>query len=58
MSVQFLKDWTTWKGLCAGAGEKGEEEGAAEKRCYGLTTSLILLPPALSGKVEETEILE
>lgn len=58
MSVQFLKDWITWKGLHAGVGEKSKEEGAAERRCYGLTTNLILLPPALFGEVEEVELLE
>lgn len=58
MSVQCLKDWITWKGLHAGVGEKCEEEGAAERRCYGLTTNLILLSPALFGEVEEVEVLE
>lgn len=58
MSVQFLKDWITWKGLRPEVGEKCEEEGAAERRYYELTTNLILLPPALSGEVEEVEVLE
>lgn len=52
--MQFLKDWITYKGV----GEKFEEEGAAERGCYGLTMNLIVLPPALSGEVEEVEILE
>ena len=33
----------------AGAGEKREEEGTAERSCYGLTTATIPHPLALLG---------
>lgn len=58
MSVQFLKDWITQKGFHVRVGEECEEEGAAGRRYYGLTTNLTLLPPALFGEVEDLEILE
>jgi len=35
---QFMKDCMPWERLHAGAGEKCEEEGAAEPKCYELTT--------------------
>jgi len=31
---QFMKDSTQWKRSLTGTGEKGEEEGAAERNCY------------------------
>ena len=35
---------TPWEGPCAGAGEEGEEEGAAETMCDELTTTPIPHP--------------
>lgn len=39
-----LEDCLPWEGPQAGAGEEGEEEGAAET-CDELTTTLITYPP-------------
>jgi len=44
----------------AGAGDKCEEEGVAERNCYGLTMAPIPHPPSTTrqGEVEELEMKE
>jgi len=40
----FVKDCIPWKGPCAEAEEEPEDEGVAEVKCFGLTTSHISIP--------------
>ncbi|KAK4825819.1 hypothetical protein QYF61_002942, partial [Mycteria americana] len=47
---KFVKDCILWEGPHGGAGEEREEEGAAETKCYGLTTTPIPHHPALNGE--------
>lgn len=38
---QFLKDYLSWGGPHAGAGEENEDEGVTETKCNGLSATLI-----------------
>jgi len=46
---QFVDSCLPWEGPRAGAGEEGEEEGAAETTCDELTTIPIPRPPVPLG---------
>lgn len=56
--MQFLKDYIPREEPHAGAGEKREEVGAAERSCYRLTANLVLHLPALLREEEEVKELE
>ncbi|GAB0192682.1 hypothetical protein GRJ2_001733500 [Grus japonensis] len=56
-SSLFLKDSIPWEGPHAGTGEECVAEGAAEMKCYGLTTTLIPHPLCSSGEdIEESGV--
>lgn len=46
---QFMRDCVLWQEPHAGAGEEWDEEGAAEMKCYEVTTTPIPHPPAPAG---------
>ena len=52
---KFAEDCTSWEAPNDGTGEQCEEQGAADTKCYGLTTTPVPQPPEpLRGKeVEE-----
>lgn len=56
--VRCLKDCIPQQGPHAGAGEKREEVGAAQRSCYRLTANLILHLPVLLREEEEVKELE